>query len=153
MQKLTDTLFDNLKKSGTAAVSGITAPAAAFLASSLRGSENLVVITPDEDSARNFSRDLSLFLGAGEALYFPPFESLPYDNLTPDVDTTALRISALAAARRGAGPVVLPAIALLQPTPPSAVLFNGNLPSGQARICTGTTSWVNCLPWATDGNL
>ncbi|MDF1526562.1 MAG: transcription-repair coupling factor [bacterium] len=127
MQKLTDTLLDNLEKMGTAAVSGVTAAAAAFLASRLRGSENLVVITPDEDSARDFSRDLSLFLGAGEALYFPPFESLPYDNLTPDIDTTAFRISALAAAKRGVGPVVLPAKALLQPTPPPAVLSQWEL--------------------------
>jgi len=122
VSKLTDTLLDNLKKNGTATVSGITAPALAFLASGLRDPGNLVVITPDEKSARDFTRDLSLFLGERETLRFPPFESLPYDNLTPDVDTTALRVSALAAARQGAGPIVLPAKALLQPTPPPAVL-------------------------------
>jgi transcription-repair coupling factor (superfamily II helicase) len=108
-------------------VSGITAPAAAFLASGIRNPGSLVVITPDEDSARSFARDLSVFLGVPEALYFPPFESLPYDNLTPDVDTTALRVSALAAARRGVGPVVLPAKALLQPTPPPTVLSRWEL--------------------------
>ena len=122
MQKLTDTLLDNLEKTGTAAVSGITASAAAFLASSLRDPGSLIVITPDEESARSFTRDLTLFLGKREALHFPPFESLPYENLTPDVDTTALRVSALAAASQGAGPVVIPAIALLQPTLPPAAL-------------------------------
>jgi transcription-repair coupling factor (superfamily II helicase) len=86
-----------------------------------------VVITPDEDSARNFTRDLSLFLGISGAQYFPPMETLPYENLTPDVDTTALRVSALAAARRGAGPVILPAKALLQPTPSPAVLSRWEL--------------------------
>ena len=116
-----------MKKTGTAAVSGITAPAAAFLASSLHDPGSLIVITPDEDSARNFTRDLSLFLGEREALYFPPFESLPYENLTPDVDTTALRVSALAAARLGAGPVVIPAIALLQPTLSPAALAQWKL--------------------------
>lgn len=116
-----------MKKTGTAAVSGITAPAAAFLASSLHDPGSLIVITPDEDSARNFTRDLSLFLGEREALYFPPFESLPYENLTPDVDTTALRVSALAAARQGAGPVVIPAIALLQPTLSPATLTQWKL--------------------------
>jgi transcription-repair coupling factor (superfamily II helicase) len=123
--KLNDPEF--LKKSGNAALSGITAPAAAFFASSIRDAESLVIITPDESSASSFSRDLSLFSGADEALYFPPFESLPYDNLTPDIDTAALRISALTAAKRGAAPVVLPAKALLQPTVPPAVLSRWEL--------------------------
>jgi transcription-repair coupling factor (superfamily II helicase) len=127
VSKITDALLDNLEKTGTAAVSGITAPAAAFLASTLNGPGNLVVITPDEDSARNFAYDLSLFLGTDEALYFPPFETLPYDNLTPDVDTTALRVSALAAARQGVGPVVVPAKALLQPVPTPTVLSRWEL--------------------------
>ena len=52
--RLLSELLDNLKKDRTAAVSGITAPAAAFLASSLRSSENLVVITP----RRRFSQEL-----------------------------------------------------------------------------------------------
>ena len=122
MSILNDTMLNNLEKTGIAAVSGVTASAAAYLASGLRDPGSLIVITPDEDSARSFASDLSLFLGEREALYFPPFESLPYENLTPDVDTTALRVSALAAASRGAGPVVIPAIALLQPTlPPTAL--------------------------------
>jgi hypothetical protein len=43
------------------------------------------------------------------------------------VDTTALRISALAAARRAAGPVILSAKALLQPAPSPAVLSRWEL--------------------------
>lgn len=122
MSGLYDTLRDNLEKTRTAAVSGVTAPAAAYLASGLPDPGSLVVITPDEESARSFTLDLSLFLGTRDVLYLPPSESLPYENLSPGVDTTTLRVSALVSAKQGAGPMVMPAKALLQPTPSPAVL-------------------------------
>ncbi|UCF89330.1 MAG: transcription-repair coupling factor, partial [bacterium] len=127
MSGLCDALLDTMEKTGTGAVSGVTAAAAAYLASGLPDADNLVIVTPDEDSARSFARDLSLFLGTGKALYLPPLESIPYENLTPDVDTAALRVSALTSTRRGTGPVVLPAKALLQPAPPAAVLSRWEL--------------------------
>lgn len=127
MSGLCDALLDTMEKTGTGAVSGVTPAAAAYLASGLPDADNLVIVTPDEDSARSFARDLSLFLGTGKALYLPPLESIPYENLTPDVDTAALRVSALTSTRRGTGPVVLPAKALLQPAPPAAVLSRWEL--------------------------
>jgi len=119
---LSDIVLESLEKTGTASVSGLTAPAAAFLASGLSDPASLVVITPDEDSARSFTRDLSLFLGGTRTLHLPPAESLPYENLTPGIETAALRVSALAAAGCRAHPVVMPASALLQPTLPPATL-------------------------------
>jgi len=62
----------SLAKSGSASLSGVTAPAAAFIASGLDRPGSVVVITPDEVSARDFVRDLTLFMGYSEALYFPP---------------------------------------------------------------------------------
>ena len=131
---LPPTLLNKLEETGTAAISGVTAAAAAFFASGLRSQGGLVVITPDEESARSFTRDLSLFLGEPEALYFPPIESLPYDNLTPDVDTAASRVAALTALKRGAVPVVLSAKALLQPTLPPAALAQWELIIRQGQV-------------------
>ncbi|MGD8353816.1 MAG: transcription-repair coupling factor, partial [Pseudomonadota bacterium] len=118
---------ESLSGNRTVSVSGISAPAAAFIAAGMETPGRLVVITPDEPSARSFARDLSLFLSGTKARYFPPVESLPYENLTPDVDTAAQRISALAALKHCTGPVIMPAKALLQPTLPPSVLEDWKL--------------------------
>ncbi len=125
-------LFHDLKTNRPVALSGVTAPAAAYLASRLPVIDRLVVITPDEECAENFAGDLSFFLGQEKPPCLPPLESLPYDHLTPDVDTTAQRVSALAALAAGKGPVIIPACALLQPTPPRA-----SLKQWQARLTRG----------------
>ena len=134
MSRLYGTLLDNLEKTGNAAVSGLTAPAAAFMASGLSDPTSLVVITPDEDSARSFAFDLSLFLGGTRALYLPATESLPYENLTPGIETAALRVSALAAAGNRTHPVVMSASALLQPTLPAATLAQWIMTFRQGQI-------------------
>jgi len=116
-----------MERTGSASVSGVTASAAAFIASGLGDPGSLVVITPDADSAGRFASDLSLFLGGDRALFFPPAESMPYENLTPDIEACAMRVTALAAARDGTRPVVIPATALLQPTLPPEVLARWTL--------------------------
>ncbi len=115
-------LLEDLDSNQAAAVSGLNAPGAALLASRLAPSRSLVIITPDTESAQSFTRDLSLFTGGTGPGYLPPSESLPFEQLTPDVDTAAARISALASLTSGEKTVVIPADALLQPVPPPGTL-------------------------------
>jgi transcription-repair coupling factor (superfamily II helicase) len=75
-------------------------------------------------SALSFARDLSLFLGGVRTYYYPPAESSPYEQLTPDPDSAAMRICAMTAMRFHLGPVVVPSMALLQPVPPPDRLAN-----------------------------
>ncbi|MDF1536295.1 MAG: transcription-repair coupling factor [bacterium] len=103
-------------------VSGLTLPGAALLASRLASSRPLAIITPSAESAQAFTRDLSLFMGKAGPCTLPPSESLPYEQLTPDVDTAAARIAALASLRSGERTVVIPAEALSQPVPPPGAL-------------------------------
>jgi transcription-repair coupling factor (superfamily II helicase) len=66
-------------------------------------------------------------------VYMPPSESLPFEQLTPDVDTAAMRISALAALSSGTQTVVIPAEALLQPVPPPDILHRWVLKVAQGN--------------------
>ena len=80
-------LLNDLKRKGKGAASCVTAQAAALLASRLPDSRRLVIVTSDADSAVNFARDLSLFLEGARTYHFPPAESFPYEELTPDPDS------------------------------------------------------------------
>lgn len=110
-------LLHDLQRKGVSAVSGITAQVSALLASRIPGRDQLVVVTPDTDSAVHFAKDLSLFMDGGETYLFPPVESSPYEMLTPDPETVAMRICAMRALRLHLGPVILPSTVLLHPTP------------------------------------
>ena len=121
-------LLEKVNEKQSVAVSGLPAPGAALFASRLARSRSLAVITPSAESAQAFARDLTFFSNGDEAsgeagpLYMPPSESLPFEQLTPDVDTAAMRISALAALSSGTQTVVIPVEALLQPVPPPDTL-------------------------------
>ena len=49
-------LLEDLRKKGTAGLSGVTAEAAALVASRLPDSGKLIVVTPDAASADRFAR-------------------------------------------------------------------------------------------------
>ena len=151
-------LLEKVADKQTASLSGLTAAGAALFASRLARSRSITVITPSSESAQAFARDMSFFGGVGignssnngsddgdnnrdnnrtrvAPVYMPPSESLPFEQLTPDVDTAAMRISALAALSSGKQAVVIPAEALLQPVPPPDTLHRWML-----KIAQGNTA-------------
>ena len=115
-------LIENLAKTGTAAVSGVSSPAAAFIASRISDRNRLVIVAPDTVCAARLAQDMSLFLDGERVFYLPPAESTPYELFTPDADSAAQRVGALTALRQSLGPVVLSSTALLHPAPSPARL-------------------------------
>ncbi|TNF48967.1 hypothetical protein EP232_01930, partial [bacterium] len=115
-------ILEDLRGKGYTSVSGLSPSATAYLAASLPEPQRLVIVTPDRDSAFSFMSDYSFFLPDQEIGILPEAESFPFDRLLPDIETTALRVSALRSMGLGSGPTVIPAPALAQSTPPPDVI-------------------------------
>jgi transcription-repair coupling factor (superfamily II helicase) len=122
---------------------GLTRPCAALIAARMAQAEPVgpvVVVTPDENSARNLADDIGFFLApeargrAGEdplapppALHVPAIDTSPYAELSPDRLALVTRMAALVRLARGGallGPVVvLSASALLRRAMPREALL------------------------------
>ena len=106
----------------------LIAPAALrpVLAATLSASRPVLAITPTAREAEDLTSALSSLLGAGAAGYFPAWETLPHERLSPRSDTSGQRLAVL---RRLAHPdpadprsgplqvVATPVRGLLQPMP------------------------------------
>jgi len=107
-----------------AAVVAVPEPARAFAIAGLAqvtGRRPLVVAVPSATDAERLSHDLGAYLGADEVELFPAWETLPFERVSPSVETMGRRLRAMwhlhRHGRDGAmGPQVLvaPVRALLQ---------------------------------------
>lgn len=83
----------------------------------------IVVATPTTADADRLANDLALFLGAAEVARFPAWETLPFERVSPSIETMAQRVRTLWHLRdpeRAPAVVVAPARALVQRLAPSA---------------------------------
>ena len=55
----------------------------------------LLVITDTYETADSFRQDLALFLQKADVHFFPHWDTIPYDNQSPDKDVVAVRFQAL----------------------------------------------------------
>jgi transcription-repair coupling factor (superfamily II helicase) len=122
---------------------GLTRPCAALIAARMAQAEPVgpvVVVTPDETSARNLAEDIGFFLSpeaqsrAGDdplaplaALHVPAIDTSPYADLSPDRLAVVARMAALVRLGRGGAllgsVVVLSASALLRRAMPREALL------------------------------
>lgn len=89
---------------------GMRAPMAAGLAAlALEGKGHLVAILPTETEARLVYDDLRQIAGEDVLFYLPPWDTLPFERVTPSVETTGERLRALQALRsqEGSGAIVV----------------------------------------------
>jgi transcription-repair coupling factor (superfamily II helicase) len=109
-----------------AEVHGLAGSGPSYFLSQLlqRQARPLVIVTPDQQSARLLTSDLQLFHGrADEIRLFPHWEVRPYDALTPHPEVEATRLATLAAlANNALRAVVVPVRALMQRLIPWEVL-------------------------------
>lgn len=109
-----------------AEVHGLTGSGPAYFLAQLlnRSAAPLIIVVPDQPSARLLATDLRLFHGHADDIHlFPNWEVRPYEALTPHPDVEATRIATLAAlANDAARAVVVPIRALLQRLIPWDVL-------------------------------
>jgi len=83
-----------------------------------------LILTPDNESAEEFCRELRFYTGApGKVLLFPPWETTPFDRASPHPDTSGERLATLFRAMDGtARAVVVPVSAAAQKVLPRMVL-------------------------------
>ena len=83
----------------------------------------IVVATPTTADAERLLNDLSLFLGPDDVASFPAWETLPFERVSPSIETMAQRVRTLWFLRdpeRAPAVVVAPARALVQRLAPHA---------------------------------
>ncbi|MDQ1431825.1 MAG: hypothetical protein QOF40_2427 [Actinomycetota bacterium] len=76
----------------------------------------LLLAVPTGAEAERLVRDLGQFLGAGEVEYFPAWETLPFERVSPSFETMGRRLRVMWRLRSGTPPavVVAPVRALVQ---------------------------------------
>ena len=97
----------------------VAEPARAFVLAGLAVASTrrpLVVVTPSGTDAERVAHDLRAYLGVDEVDVFPAWETLPFERVSPSVETMALRLRAMWKLRSNEPPavVVAPIKALLQ---------------------------------------
>jgi transcription-repair coupling factor (superfamily II helicase) len=105
---------------------GLKGSAAGYVVADLLGSsaESMLVITADQESADEFSRELAFFSSDPSPLSFPAWDSAPFAAASPHPDITGARLDALSRMHGNqARVVVLPVAAALQRVLPRS-LFN-----------------------------
>jgi transcription-repair coupling factor (superfamily II helicase) len=83
-----------LQQNKTVQVSGLRGAAPAWLSALLAATGHCCCIVPDEQMVAPFEQDLRLFTSK-KVLAYPAHEIPPYTPLSPDQQTTALRLSSL----------------------------------------------------------
>ena len=81
-----------------AAVLAVPDPARAFVLASLgqlSGRRPLVVVTPTSQDAERLAHDLRAYLGDHEVDIFPAWETLPFERVSPSVETMGRRLETM----------------------------------------------------------
>ncbi|KAF0217005.1 MAG: transcription-repair coupling factor [Geobacteraceae bacterium] len=97
-------------------LAGLKGSAPAYIVSRLLGEVNapLLVVTPNSETAEELCRELRFYVGRKEAvLYFPPWETAPFEPASPHHDTTGERLNALFRLMDGKGKVLVTSPAAL----------------------------------------
>ena len=90
-----------------------------------RPNDTLVVVTPTDTQARVLCDDLRVFAD-GEVAFFPSWETLPFERVSPAIETMGARMQLVARLRAGARPqvIVAPIRAVLQRLSPASLGFS-----------------------------
>ncbi|MGH9286671.1 MAG: transcription-repair coupling factor, partial [Acidimicrobiales bacterium] len=117
-------LADLAGESPPSGLLSVPGPARAFVIAGLAGLVSrrpLVVATPTGADADALAADLGAFLGIGEVDVFPAWETLPFERVSPSVETMGRRLRVMWRLRTGSGRpkrlprvVVAPVRALVQ---------------------------------------
>ena len=124
--------------------SGLKGSSKAFLTYLLKEKLNrvFVIITPTMTDAQVFCNDLKFFLGEEDSnsspeqlkcLLYPPWDTFPFDTLSPSPDIICKRLEVLYSLSRGFKPIIITTLpALMQ-----RVIAKDILDDAVEQICTG----------------
>lgn len=96
----------------------------------------ILVVTPTAQEAERYGADLAAFLGPDRVGVFPAWETLPFERVSPGVETMGRRLKVLARLQAGTGPdvIVAPIRAALQRLGPDAVSVEALRVDKQAAV-------------------
>ncbi|MBI5874569.1 MAG: hypothetical protein HZB81_01765 [Deltaproteobacteria bacterium] len=128
--------ISTLKSGERCAISGFLGSSKAFFIASLLGKgvmpytptpnseiRTALIITPTQEEAENFTKDINFFLGENAALLYPSWEILPFEAQSPHPDIVAARIDILYKLAHGhRNIIVTTASAILQKVMPKDIL-------------------------------
>ena len=89
---------ETLTSAVSASVLAVPEPARAFVLAGLSGATErhpLVVAVPTTTDAERLAHDLRAFLGPDEVDVFPAWETLPFERVSPSVETMGRRLRAM----------------------------------------------------------
>jgi len=119
-----NSVLDQLIGRKTAEVAVAEAARAFFVAGIAETSDQapVLVVTPTANDAEMLSNDLKVWLGADRVGVFPAWETLPFERVSPGIETMGHRLDLLHRLKEGHSPevVVAPIRALLQRLTPDA---------------------------------
>ena len=83
----------------------------------------LLVCTSDRQTAEDLKTDVEFFLGNSQTVLLPGWDTLPFEHVSPQADTSATRLRAIELLRtKRAGVVITPAEALMQRVLPPNII-------------------------------
>ncbi|MBI3754268.1 MAG: transcription-repair coupling factor [Deltaproteobacteria bacterium] len=87
--------------------------------------KSFLIITPNQEEAEHFTKDINFFLGENAALLYPSWEILPFEAQSPHPDIVAARIDILYKLAHGhRNIIVTTASAILQKLMPKDILIS-----------------------------
>ncbi|MEM9607133.1 MAG: transcription-repair coupling factor [Actinomycetota bacterium] len=107
------------RRDATVAVPEAARALVAAAAASTRSGGPLVIVVPRADEGQRLAADIEAFLGPGRVEFFPAWETLPFERVSPGVETMGTRARVLHRLAEGPPPdvVVVPVRSLLQRLP------------------------------------
>ena len=85
--------------------------------------QRLLICTSDRQTAEDLRTDVEFFLGSAAALMLPGWDTLPFEHVSPQAETSAARLRAIDHLRNHyAGVVIAPADALMQLVLPAQII-------------------------------
>lgn len=83
----------------------------------------ILVCSSDRQSADDIKTDIEFFLGNDQTLLMPGWDTLPFEHVSPQAETSALRLRALEHLRsQRSGVIIAPIEALIQRVLPSSII-------------------------------
>src|SRR3990170_4774764 len=164
-KSLLESINKGVKK--TAVTGAVGSFPSALIANLKRDTDGpFLIVTPLPEEAERLAEDISFFL-PGSVHLFPSWETLPFDKVSPSLETMGDRVSAIYALMTSSPIIVAPVSALLQDVPPRDFLNSSmdyletgeetNLESLVERLSNGGYSRVSMVQekgeWSRRGGI
>ena len=164
-KSLLESINKGVKK--TAVTGAVGSFPSALIANLKRDTDGpFLIVTPLPEEAERVAEDISFFL-PGSVHLFPSWETLPFDKVSPSLETMGDRVSAIYALMTSSPIIVAPVSALLQDVPPRDFLNSSmdyletgeetNLESLVERLSNGGYSRVSMVQekgeWSRRGGI